>query len=179
MFMPPTPPSPQISLLVTRTSPLKAGVLMWMVWMPSLGALPGLRDEGGLLRLDGVADVDDVDTGVVAADTAPGGEVGVSLVDTDVGYLAFDIVQLELADEAYVVAARWKVSFASPVLVVAVGGLCVGDDTVRGADAVAGLSNTGQPGHQQRCGHAESSSRPSASGVHGLSSACAGVPARV
>lgn len=87
-----------------------------------------------------------MDAGVVTAYAAPGSEVGVPLVDVDIGDLALDSVELELADEADVVTARRQVSVASPVLVVIVRGLRVVDGSFGGADSVVGLGDAGEPG---------------------------------
>ena len=97
-------------------------------------------DEGNLLGRCRVADVDDVDTVVLARLPAPGSEVGVTVVDTDVGDLSrHDILESELRNQLNVAALDGgQMACIAPVLsiVVGVGDLGVVDRTVVAAGAV-------------------------------------------
>jgi hypothetical protein len=94
-------------------------------------------DEADFLGLAGLADVDHVHAGVVAADAAPGCEVGIALVDADVGDLPLDdVAQLELADQADVRLGGRQMASTAAVLVVAVCGRRVVDGAVGCRDGV-------------------------------------------
>lgn len=131
------------------------------------------RDEADLLGLAGLADVDDVHAGVVAADAAPGGEVGEALENAYVGDLPlYDVAQLEFADQADVFLSGRQVSSAAAVLVVAVGGCGVVDGAVGCRDAVMCLCGTGESGRGEESRREHAHAGPSVGSAHACLHSC-------